>query len=386
MHQHAEFGVAAHWRYKESTKHDADFDRRIVWMRHWLELKDEGGEACVADRLGAEMEPALVYVFTPQGKVIELPRGATPLDFAYAIHSEVGNRCRGAKVDGRIVPLTHQLSSGESVEILTAKNGEPSRDWVNPQHGYLVTARARNRVRQWFKRQDFDRHLSAGRACLERELNRLGIEQKPELDRIAGHYNFRKGEDVLAAIGRGDLSALQVLGALGEGFRPPPKPRSRQAPDKPLSRGGNVIVQGVGDVLTHMAHCCKPVPPEPIVGFITRGRGVTVHRRHCANVLRMDGEARARLVEVSWGDQLPETAYPVDILVRAEDRKGLLRDLSSVFTNEDLGLIGVQTLSDRKTETASMRFTVEINDIAQLDRLLTKVGQLPGVLKVVRQS
>jgi GTP pyrophosphokinase len=386
MHQHAEFGVAAHWRYKESTKHDADFDRRIVWMRHWLELKDEGGESGVAERLGAEIEPALVYVFTPQGKVIELPRGATPLDFAYAIHSEVGNRCRGAKVDGRIVPLTHRLSSGETLEILTAKNGEPSRDWINPQHGYLVTARARNRVRQWSKRRDFDRHLSAGRASLERELNRLGIDQKPDLDRIAGHYNFKRGEDVFAAIGRGDLSALQVLGALGEGFRPPPKRRSRQTPDKPLSRGGNVIVQGVGDVLTHLAHCCKPVPPEPIVGFITRGRGVTVHRRQCANVLRMDGEDRARLVEVSWGDQPPDTAYPVDILVRAEDRKGLLRDLSSVFTNEDLDLIGVQTLSDRETETASMRFTVEINDVAQLDRLLTKVSQLPGVLKVVRQS
>ena len=387
MHHHAELGVAAHWRYKENTRHDADFERRIVWMRHWLEMRDEAatGEDFL-ERYKSELESALVYVFTPLGKVIELPQGATPLDFAYAIHSEVGHRCRGAKVNGHIVQLTRPLQSGETVEILTAKTGGPSRDWLNPHQGYLCTSRARNRVRQWFKQQDFDRHLAAGRTSLDRELARLGVSEKPDLAQVASHYNFRRAEDVLAAIGRGELSAAQVLGQLGERFRPAPKPASRKAPAKPAPGASPIEVAGVGDLMTHLARCCKPVPHDPIVGFITRGRGVTIHRYNCPNLAKMPAHEKGRLVDVLWSEGPREANYPVDILVRAEDRKGLLRDVSSVFTNEDVDVIAVKTTSDRKTDTATMHFTIEIGDIEQLGRLMVKVSQLPGVLVVDRQA
>jgi GTP pyrophosphokinase len=387
MHHHAELGVAAHWRYKENTKHDADFERRIVWMRHWLEMKDESatGEDFL-ERYRSELESALVYVFTPQGKVIELPQGATALDFAYAIHSEVGHRCRGAKVNGHIVQLTRPLQSGETVEILTAKTGGPSRDWLNPHQGYLSTSRARNRVRQWFKQQDYDRHLAAGRTSLERELARLGVTDKPDLGQVASHYNFRRGEDVLAAIGRGELSAIQVLGQLGERFRPAPKASPRKAAAKPAAGSSAIDVAGVGDLMTHLARCCKPVPRDPIVGFITRGRGVTIHRYNCPNLAKLSPQDKGRLVEVLWSDGPPEAGYPVDILVRAEDRKGLLRDVSSVFTNEDVDVVAVKTISERKTDTASMHFTVEIAGVEQLGRLMAKVSQLPGVLSVQREA
>ena len=217
MHQHAEFGVAAHWAYKEAKGHDPEFQRRVVWMRNWLELKNEGDQAGdFVERFKAEFEPVHVYVLTPQAKVIELPKGATPLDFAYAIHSEIGNHCRGARVNGRIVPLNHQLESGETVEILTQKNAAPSRDWLSPHHGYMVTSRARNRVRQWFKLQDYDRYLAEGRALLDKELARLGIDAKPHLDKLAPRYNLHKGDDLLAAIGRGDVAVGHLARQVGE--------------------------------------------------------------------------------------------------------------------------------------------------------------------------
>jgi len=387
MHHHAELGVAAHWRYKENTKHDADFERRIVWMRHWLEMKDEAttGEDFL-ERFQSELESALVYVFTPQGKVIELPRGATPLDFAYAIHSEVGHRCRGAKVNDHLVQLTRPLQSGETVEILTAKTGGPSRDWLNSHQGYLHTTRARNRVRQWFKQQDYDRHVAAGRASLDRELSRLGIADKPDLGQVAPHYNFRRADDVLAGIGRGELSPIQVLGQLGERFRPAPRRQARKATPKLFSGAATVEVAGVGDLMTHLARCCKPVPPDPVVGFITRGRGVTVHRHNCPNLVKLPAQDKGRLVDVVWREGPRQADYPVDVLVRAEDRKGLLRDVSAAFTNEDVDVVGVKTISDRRTDIATMHFTVEIGDIDQLGRLLAKVAQLPGVLQVERES
>jgi GTP pyrophosphokinase len=389
MHQHAELGVAAHWRYKENTGHDTELERRILWMRHWLELKDEGGEAEeFIDHFKSEFEPVQIFVLTPRNKVIELPKGATPLDFAYAIHSEVGHKCRGARVDGRIVPLSQPLHSGETVEILTAKNGNPSRDWLSPHLGYLKTARARNRVRQWFKQQDFDHHLSMGRATLDRELNRLNITDRPDLDRIALRYNFKRGEDVLAAIGRGDLSPLQVIGqadllpARPQEVQPAPTPQRESLP----AARGKVMVEGVDDLLAHMARCCKPVPNDRIVGFITHGRGVSVHRASCPNIRRLSEQDHARLVSVRWSDQPADTTYPVDILVKAADRKGLLRDVSSAITNEDVDVVGVNTHSDRTADIASMRFTVEIADMRQLSRVINKVAQLPDVIDVRRRS
>jgi GTP pyrophosphokinase len=385
MHHHSELGVAAHWRYKENTKHDADFERRIVWMRHWLELKDGGDEnSGYLERLDGDLAPTRIYVLTPQGKVVELPKGATALDFAYAIHTDVGHRCRGARVDGHIVQLTRPLNSGETVEILTAKNGTPSRDWINPHLGYLHTSKARNRIKQWFKHQDFEHHVELGRAALEREMTRLGGTGRPNLEALAPRYNLRHAEDVYAAIGRGDLSPIQIagLGEHGKPEKPAPQPRAvrhRQAAK------GEVMVAGVDDLMTSIARCCKPVPYDPIIGYVTRGRGVTVHRQDCPNILAMDEERRKRQVEVRWSDEQTETAYPVDILILASDRKGLLRDISSILANEEVDVIGVKTSSDRKTDIATMQFTVEVGNIEQLNRLLRKVEQLPDVIEVRRQ-
>ncbi len=389
MHQHSELGVAAHWRYKEKTDHDAELERRILWMRHWLERKDESGDADqFVEHVKAEFEAVHIYVLTPQNKVIELPKGATSLDFAYAIHSEVGHKCRGARVDGRMVPLTQALKSGQKVEILTTKNGKPSRDWLNPHRGYLKTTRARNRVRLWFKQQDYEQHVSLGRAALERELNRLGINERPDLDKLASHYNFKKGDDVLAGIGSGDVSPLQLIGQAK--LRPPLQEEDDQhpvIPSKPVRQAkGEVMVEGVDDLMTQMARCCKPVPYDPLIGFITHGRGVTVHRKNCRNIASLPETDRERLAAVRWSDQPADTTYPVDIWIRASDRKGLLRDVSSIFTNDDVDVIGVNTHSNRSNDTAEMRITVEISDMEQLLKLINKVSQLPDIIDVHRKT
>lgn len=395
MHQHAEFGVAAHWAYKEAKGHDAEFQRRVVWMRQWLETKNSDSSATERlEQFKAEFEPAHIYVLTPHSKVVELPKGATPLDFAYAIHSAIGNRCRGAKVNERIVPLNYTLHSGDTVEILTQKNATPSRDWLSPHHGYLITNRARNRVRQWFKQQDFDQHLQEGRGLLDRELARLGITDKPLLDQIAERFNFKRGDDVLAAIGRGDLPVGQVARQIGEPkhedareHEPEIKPRLTKSHPHPTNTGSDIVIAGVGDLMTRLAPCCKPVPNDPIIGFVTRGRGVTVHRRDCTNIRHLSAEERARLIDVQWAERTANSnigRYPVDLLVVAGDRKGLLRDVSAIFADADVDVIGVETHSEKSTDTASMRFTVEVADQTQLERLIIKLQQLPDIHQVRR--
>jgi GTP pyrophosphokinase len=392
MHRHAELGVAAHWAYKESKQHDDEFQRRVVWMRKWLELKNDGEEegGDLFERFRSQFEPVHIYVLTPQSKVIELPKGATPLDFAYAIHSEIGNRCRGARVNGRIAPLNQPLQSGQTVEILTQKNASPSRDWLSPHHAYLRTSRARNRVRQWFKQQDHTRYVGEGKATLEKEISRLGIEEKPQLDQLARRFNFQKGEDLLAAIGRGELTPGHVARQVGEpkGEKRPEPPEIRpRAPTLQKQKGkghSEVIVEGVGDLMTHMAHCCKPVPNDPIIGYVTRGRGVTVHRRDCTNVRKMPVPEQQRLIEVRWAEQPADASYPVDVFVLAADRKGLLRDVSAVFSDEDVDVLGVHTVSDRGTDRATMRFTVEVKNMAQLALVVNKLNQVPDVLNVRR--
>jgi GTP pyrophosphokinase len=385
MHHHAELGVAAHWRYKENARHDTDFERRIVWMRHWLERREFSDvNADLPDYIDTDLEATRIYVLTPHGKVIELPKGSTPLDFAYSIHTDIGHTCRGARVDGHIVQLNRALRSGETVEILTAKNGTPSRDWLNPHLGYLHSSKARNRVKQWFKHLDFEHHVELGRSMLEREMMRLSVSHKPDLEAVAAKHNLQHVEDVYAAIGRGDLSPIQVAGVGGR-LRPVVRPK-HPTPEKSAEVKGEVVVAGVDDLMTAIARCCKPVPYDPIVGFVTKGRGVTVHRQDCANMRALNEEQRERLVEVHWSDQQSQNTYAVDFLVVASDRKGLLRDISAILTNDDIDVIGVNTNSDRKTDTASMRFTVEVCDMDQLSRLLTKVEQLPDVNMVKRIS
>ena len=394
MHENAERGVAAHWKYKESKQHDDELERRIEWMRRWLEQQDDEGQLPEGADEDAEYEASRIYVLSPQGKVVELPSGATPVDFAYAIHTSVGHRCRGAKVDGHIAPLAQALHSGQKVEILTVKEGGPSRDWLNPQSGYLTTSRARNRVRQWFKQQDHDQHVAIGRANLDREVARLSVP-KPDLERLAERFRFKTGDDLLAAIGRGELSAIQIANTQAERSRRddaavadreiPEKIRRRAPPRTATGGAGQVVVDGIGDLMTQMAKCCKPVPYDDIVGYITKGRGVTVHRRDCGVVKKMDEQNRARLIDVDWAGSQQDSRFLVDIQVLAADRKGLLRDISSVFANFEIDVLGVNTQSDRRNERAGMRFTAEVADMAQLSRVLERLAQIPDVIDVRRQ-
>ena len=385
MHEHAELGVAAHWRYKEGAHRDAGFEQKITWLRQLLEWKDEESSASdFVDRFKSESGAERVYVLTPQGRVIDLPYGATPLDFAYYIHTDVGHRCRGAKVNGHIVPLTYELHSGEQVEVLTTRQGMPSRDWLSPHLGYLKTSRARAKVRHWFKQQDYEKNVSAGRSILERDLHRLGISGVSR-EALAERLHFKEVNDMLAALGRGDTNTAQLAGAANEltgpASRDPKLPRRGRVPKD--SGGGGIRIQGVGNLLTHMARCCKPVPSDAIVGYITRGRGVTIHRRDCANILRFGTEDRERLIEVDWGSRRGET-YPVEIQILAYDRAGLLRDVTAVLANEKINVTEVNTYTNKRDHAAHMKLTVEISDIDELSRVLSRIGQLANVLEVHR--
>ncbi|MCC5858142.1 MAG: GTP diphosphokinase [Ectothiorhodospiraceae bacterium] len=386
MHEQAELGVAAHWRYKEGGSHDARFEQKIAWLRQLLEWgREESGAEDFIDRFKAEIFEDRVYVISPRGDVIDLPRGATPLDFAYHIHSDIGHRCRGAKVNGRIVPLTYELRNGDQVEILTSKTNNPSRDWLNPSRGYLRTSRARSRVRAWFKQQDHDKNVAAGRQELDRELHRLGLRDV-NLENLAQKTRFPRLEDFLAAIGRGDITPGQIAGLLGDLVLPrreeplPVSSRSSQA----AGGSGDVTIYGVGNLLTRMAGCCRPAPGDPIIGFITQGHGVTIHRRDCRNVRQFMETDEHRLVEVSWraqGDQ----KYPVDIQVDAYDRQGLLRDITAILTNEKLNVLGVNTSTGRDDHRARMTLTVEISDVAQMSRLMDRIAALRNVVDVRRR-
>jgi GTP pyrophosphokinase len=387
MHRHAELGVAAHWRYKEGGGSDTAYEEKIAWLRQLLEWKDEEYSANdFVERFKSEAFQERVYVLTPQGRIIDLPQDATPLDFAYAVHTEVGHRCRGAKVNGRIVPLTYPLQNGEQVEVLTTRQGEPSRDWLNTHLGYLKTSRARSRVRSWFRQQDFEHNVSAGRNILDRELHRVAIADL-SMDKIAARFKYKQLDDFLAAIGHGDITAGQLANAANELV-----PRQDALPSQPrralkkeqASTDSGFRIFGVGNLLTTTAHCCSPVPNDPIIGYITRGRGVTIHRQDCGNVLRLQGEDRDRLIEVEWG-AASAAGYQVDIAVEAYDRSGLLRDITSVLANEKINLNGVNTLTDKRDGIARMSLTLEIADIGQLSRVLTKIGQLPNVVEARRK-
>jgi GTP pyrophosphokinase len=387
MHRHAELGVAAHWRYKEGGSFDPGYEEKIAWLRQLLEWRDEESTANdFVDRFKSEAFQERVYVLTPQGRIIALPQGSTPLDFAYAIHSEIGHRCRGAKVNGRIVPLTYRLQNGEQIEVLTTRQGAPSRDWINPHQGYLKTSRAKSRVRQWFKRQDVEYNISAGRGLLDRELHRLGITGLP-VEKLAGWFNFKQVDDLLAALGRGDINSSQLANAINDLVPRPEsviveKARAKSRKASATPEGFSIL--GVGNLLTSTARCCHPVPNDAIVGYITRGRGVTIHRRDCGNILRMEGEDRKRLIEVEWG--VPsEAGYTVELFVQAYDRSGLLRDITAVLANEKINLTGVNTLTDKRDGIARMNLVMEIANIAQLSRVLTQIGQLPNVVEARRK-
>lgn len=388
MHRHAELGVAAHWRYKEGGGSDAGYEEKIAWLRQLLEWREEERTATdFVDRFKSEAFQDRVYVLTPQGRIIDLPQGATPLDFAYAVHTEVGHRCRGAKVNGRIVPLTYTLQNGEQVEILTTKQGRPSRDWLNTHLGYLHTSRARSRVRAWFKRQDYEHNLGAGRSILDRELRRVGISDIP-VEKIADRFRGRQVDEFLAALGSGEITTGQLAHSLGELVPQEDTLRAREPRTRRKAKtggAGGFDIQGVGNLMTTTARCCRPVPQDPIIGYITRGRGVTIHRQDCGNILRLQDDDRDRLIAVDWG--LPDEAgYQVDILVEAYDRAGLLRDITALLANEKINLSGANTRTDAHDGIAYMNLTLEIADIGQLSRVLTRIGQLQNVISARRKS
>jgi (p)ppGpp synthetase, RelA/SpoT family len=385
MHQQAELGVAAHWRYKEGGRRDPALERKIAWLRQILEWKEDVDDASdFIDRFKAEAFHDRVYVLTPAGDVIDLPQEATPLDFAYHIHTDVGHRCRGAKVDGVMVPLSYELRSGQQVEILTTRHASPSRDWLNLNLGYLKSNRARAKVRYWFRQQDYEKNLAAGRSFLERALQRLGLSDMA-LDLLAARLHFSKPEALLGAIGRGDITSAQIAGAIQAQQAPleAPPPLLPQRSLFPQSAPGDVTIHGVRSLLTHTALCCKPAPMDPIVGYITRGRGITIHRQDCANVLRLTQD-RQRLIEVAWGSWT-EKVYLVDIRVRAYDRQGLLRDITAILCNEKINVTAVHTKTDQKDSIADMRLTLEIANIGQLSRVLDKIARLANVLDARRQ-
>ncbi len=387
MHWVAEYGVAAHWRYKEQVQRDAVLEAKMAWLRQLMEWRRELVDAQeFVDSLKTDLFPEEVYVFTPKGDVIELPRGATPIDFAFHVHTEIGLRCQGAKVNGRMVPLDYELKDGDQVLILTAKKGGPSRDWLNPHLGYVGTSRARQKIRQWFRKQQRADNIAQGRRLLERELKRLGVERESYED-IAKAFRFDKTEDFLAAVGYGDINVHQVSTRILEADREKEE-RPEELPPvvAPPPEAADITVMGVGDLLTHIGRCCNPLPGDDIIGYITRGRGVTIHRQDCSNVLRVlrDGD-KERLIEVDWGQER-DRAYPVVVKVKAYDRKGLLKDIAAILEAEDVNMESATITTSKKDQTATMIATLEIRGMAQLSRLLTKIEGLTNVLEAHRQT
>ncbi len=373
MHQHAELGIAAHWRYKEATKYDPRLDDRISWLRNVLEWKDELSDATeLAEYFHTDLFQDMVYVVTPQGRVVDLPRGATPVDFAYHLHSELGHRCRGAKVNGQIVPLTHALSNGQRVEIITAKEGGPSRDWLNPGLGYLKSNRARAKVRQWFNSRQLDEAIANGRAVLDKDLQRLG-KTGQNLEELASRLEFPGVNELFAALGRGEVTPRQVqLAVVGVASQEEKTPVQSAPPQRAAAPGGILIV-GVDKLLTVLARCCKPAPPDAIVGFVTRGRGVTVHRLDCHNVSRLPQE---RLIAADWG-KTGISRFPVDIEIVAGSHPTLTRDILEIFTREKVRVASSKIHS--QDLNAKMAFTLEVEDLPQLARLLASIRHIGGV-------
>jgi GTP pyrophosphokinase len=383
MHRHAELGVAAHWKYKEGGGRDSPYDDKIAWLRRILEWPDEVPDSAeIAEQFKTELFRETIYVFTPQGQVIALPRGSTPIDFAYHVHTELGHRCRGAKVDGAMVPLNSALANGQRVEIVAAKSGGPSRDWLNPLLGYIASPRARSKVRQWFNSQNVQSAIALGRATVEREAHRTGVAL-PALEELALRLGFGKVEECLIAVGRGEVGLRQLQVALRGETEAKGKGQDEAGivtgRVRATGKGGGVLVVGMENLLTALGKCCKPAPPDEIIGFVTRGRGVTVHRRDCRNLRAMPDE---RMIAAEWG-RTEGQHFPVDIHIEARDRQGLLRDISEILSRERINVTATDTLS--RGDFAAMGFTVEVEGVDQLARVLGLVRDVAGVTRAERR-
>lgn len=386
MHDLAEMGVAAHWKYKESgIKHKESHERKIEWLRDVLAWHQEMATTKgVSPHVASEFLEDRVYVFTPDGDVLDLPQGVTPLDFAYYLHTNLGHRCRGAKVNGHIVPLTYQLKTGEKVELLTGKEIKPSRDWINPHLSYLKTSRAKAKVLHWFKMQDYDDNLQEGRELLDKELKALGIKSD-KLNDVVSALHFNKLDDLYASLGRGDLKLSQIINRLT------PADTAEEINQKfirhhplPEVKGSDLQIEGVGNLLTFMARCCQPLPGDSVIGYITQGRGVSIHRQDCPNIIHSSEKQKQRFIQVNWGSATREN-YLVDIRIRAFDRSELLKDITALLFHEKAHVYALQTHSNKQENSTNVSLTVEIDGLNSLSRLLTKIEQIPNVLEARRQ-
>ncbi len=384
MHRQAELGVAAHWRYKEGGGSPAAFDQKIRFLRQLLEPTDDGEDLLA--QLRDDVFEDRVYAISPKGDVVELPAGATPLDFAYHVHTHVGHRCRGAKINGRIVPLTYQVKNGEQIEIITGSQSQPSRDWLSPKLGYLASARNRAKVRNWFRQQDREQHQRQGREILDRELSRLNVRDVAT-DDIAHQLKHKNTDALCVSLGAGDMTSASIATALQHirGTDLPERTRPRRGPKRKDKKTDSIAVSGVGDLLSNFARCCRPVPPEPIVGYITQGRGVSIHRQDCGNFLGLNQRRPERIIEVGWG-QSESATYPVDLTLRAHDRTGLLRDISTVLADESASVTDLSTHTDKHSMQTVMDISIEIRDLPTLSTAITRLEQLPNVLSVKRKA
>lgn len=381
MHQNAEYGIAAHWRYKEGSKLDKDYEQRIVWLRSMMEWRQDVVDASeFVDSMKSDVFTDRVYALTPRGDIIDLPAGSTPIDFAYHVHTEVGHRCRGAKVNGKLVSLDYQLKTGDQVEILAAKKGGPSRDWLNQNLGLVKTQRARSKIKHWFMRQAREQNLNQGKAILERELRRLGLVDV-NLERLAREFEYKNVEELYVALGTGEISINRLIRQLT--VSPEVENELDQLPKLGQSSqidgtGANVSVLGLRGLLSTLAKCCNPAPGDPIVGYITRGRGVTIHRLDCPNILRISD--RERLVRVSWGE--PKKTYPVPIRIKAYDRGGLIKDISTLIDEEGINMLAFDVGTNKNL--AVFDLVLEVRDIVHLSRVLDRLENLQNVTEAIR--
>ncbi len=387
MDEEAEFGIAAHWRYKESrasSANEAAFERRLERIRRMMEVaqeSEEEGDSFVQDMLD-QISPERIYAFTPKGDIVDLPEGATPIDFAYHIHTEVGHRCRGAKVNGRLVSLDYQLKNGDQVEIITANRGGPSLDWLNTDLGYITTPRARNKVKQWFRKRERDKSITAGKEVLDRELRKIGLSAMSR-DDVALAFGYARAEDLMVAIGSGDITAGQISVRLLEAEHKTADEKLEanvRRADRPVQAEG-MRIDETGGLLVTLARCCNPIHGDPISGFITRGKGVTVHRADCKNILNTTEPER--IINVTWPPANGQ-CYPIPVLIVAYDREGLMRDIGAVIADEDINMSNVN-ISTRQN-IATFELTLEIDDMTQLGRVLAKIEHLPNVIEAFRRT
>ena len=390
MHRHSELGVAAHWRYKEGSKRDACYEEKIAWLRQLLEWKDD---VSVTGELSERFKTALfedsVYVLSPQGKVISLPRGATPVDFAYHVHTDIGHRCRGAKVDGVMAPLDYKLQNAQRVEILSVKSGGPSRDWLNDTLGYLKSSRARSKVRQWFNRQEHKTTLAQGRTIVEKLLQRHNA-MTVRLDKLATKFNFVRLTDFLIAVAKGDISNHQLEVVLHDGKASAKTQLDHFLVGKTLARsvsrqtGNGILVDGIGGLLSELAKCCKPIPPDPIVGFVAgQGRGISIHRWNCNSLIQLMNNNPDRIIKADWG-AVKVNVFSTDVEIKAHNRQWLLRDVSEIMLREKANVVTINT-QNRQSMT-NIQLTLEVSGITQLHRVLRMLKELPGVTLAARKK